>query len=85
MVLNHIVVSHEDVLALTDRFYIALHSVLEQTHCGLVACGCEWATVGGCRFAVHVHGLTFSVPADLQFCQAQCVMCANLPADYGTA
>ena len=41
VVLNHIVVSHEDVPALSDRFYIALFSVLEQTHCGLVTCDCE--------------------------------------------
>ena len=28
-----------------DRFYIAIFSALEQTHCTLVVCDCEWMTV----------------------------------------
>ena len=33
------------IIIIIDRFYVALFSVLEQTHCTYVTCDSEWATV----------------------------------------
>ena len=54
--------SHVIIIIIIDRFYIALFSALEQTHCAHAACYLEWVAVSFyiSFFNIHRSGVILS-------------------------